>query len=239
MGQNVDYRAWARRRTQTMLDAGPSRRVVAVMVASVDARAALDGKSGGLSSEPDRALLKAWRAVAGGLLVGARTLETERYGSLIPDDARDARRAAGREGWPRVLTISRRMDIDLDAVLSTDATLSLTIYTQQPVADDRPGSDVHVVTLDDVSVGCVVADARERYGYDVIVCEGGPHLLAAALADGVLTDLSLTLAPVVLGSGPPLLGGDDLPTAVPLRLAAADARDGSVFVHYRLGGATR
>ncbi len=250
MGQTVDHRAWARRRTQAMLDAGTSRRVVAVMVASVDARAALDGKSGGLSSEPDRALLKAWRAVAGGLLVGARTLEAERYGSLISDQDRDARRAAGQEGWPRVLTISRRMDIDLDAVLSTDAALPLTVYTQQGRACNnatrfgadprptggRPGSDVQVVTLDDVSVGCVVADARERYGYDVILCEGGPHLLAAALADGVLTDLSLTLTPVVLGRGPALLGDDDLPAAVPLRLAASDARDGSVFVHYRLGG---
>jgi len=233
MGQTEDHRSWARRRTQAMLDAGPSRRVVAVMVASVDARAALDGKSGGLSSEPDRMLLKAWRSAAGGLLVGARTLEAERYGSLISDQDRDARRAAGQEGWPRVLTISRRMDIDLDSVLSTDATLPLTVYTQQPVADGRPGSDVHVVTLPDVSVRSVVADARERYGYAVITCEGGPHLLAAALAQGALTDLSLTLAPVVLGRGPSLLGAA-IPAAVPLRLAAVDARDGSVFVHYRI-----
>jgi len=233
MAGDVDHRSWARQRTQAMLDAGPSRRVVAVMVSSVDARAALDGTSGGLSSEADRALLKAWRAVAGGLLVGARTLETERYGSLIPDEDREDRRAAGQEGWPRVLTISRRMDIDLDAVLSTDAALPLTIYTQEPVTDDPPGSDVHVVSLPEVSVASVVADARERYGYDVITCEGGPHLLAAALAQGVLTDLSLTLASVVLGSGLPLLGVA-IPTAVPLRLAAVDARDGSVFVHYRI-----
>jgi len=233
MAATVDYRAWACQRTQAMLEAGPSRRVVAVMVSSVDARAALDGTSGGLSSEADRALLKAWRAVAGGLLVGARTLETERYGSLIPDEDREARRAAGQEGWPRVLTISRRMDIDLDAVLSTDAALPLTVYTQEPVTGDPPGSDVHVVSLPEVSVASVVADARERYGYDVITCEGGPHLLAATLTEGVLTDLSLTVAPVVLGRGVALLGAD-LSTAVPLRLAIADAHDGSVFMHYRI-----
>jgi riboflavin biosynthesis pyrimidine reductase len=229
-----DYREWARRRTQAMLDAGPQQRVIAVMVTSVDARAALDGKSGGLSSEPDRALLKAWRTVAGGVLVGARTLEAERYGSLIPDADRDARLAAGKEGWPRVLTVSRRMDLDLDAVLSTDPGLPLTIYTEVAVPDSLPGSDVQVVQLPDASPTAVVADARVRYGYDVIACEGGPHLLTVALAQGVLTDLSLTLSPVVVGSGPPLLPGEDLPDPVPLRLAAADAHEGSVFAHYLL-----
>jgi 5-amino-6-(5-phosphoribosylamino)uracil reductase len=230
----MDYREWARRRVQAMLADGPAERLVAVMVTSVDARAALEGKSGGLSSEPDKALLKAWRAAAGAVLVGARTLETERYGSLIPDEDREARVAAGQTPWPRLLTISRRLDLDLDAVLATDAALPLTIYTEAELPDGLPGEDVEVVRLPDVSPSAVVADARARAGYEVIGCEGGPHLLAVAIAQGVLTDLSLTLSPVVLGSGPPLLPGDDLPQAVPMRLAAADAHAGSVFAHYRL-----
>jgi riboflavin biosynthesis pyrimidine reductase len=234
MDDATDYRDWARRRVQAMLADGPAQRLVAVMVTSVDARAALEGKSGGLSSEPDKALLKAWRAAADAVLVGARTLETERYGSLIPDADRDARVAAGRTPWPRLLTISRRMDLDLDAVLSTDAALPLTIYTQATPPREIAGQDVQVVQLPDVSPSAVVGDARERYGYEVIDCEGGPHLLAVAIAEGVLTDLSLTLSPVVLGAGPPLLPGDDLPEAVPLHLAAAEAHAGSVFAHYRL-----
>ncbi|MCW3014705.1 MAG: hypothetical protein JWO02_1797 [Solirubrobacterales bacterium] len=229
-----DYRDWARRRTRAMLATGQARRVIAVMVTSVDARAALDGKSGGLSSAPDKALLKAWRTIAGGVLVGARTLETERYGSLIPDEDRDARLAAGQDGWPRVLTISRRMDIDLEAVLSTDPDLPLTIYTEAEAPATLPGSDVHVISLGDVSPAAVVADARERYGYDVIVCEGGPYLFTVAIAQGVVTDLSLTLSPVLLGSGPPLLRAE-LPDAMPLHLATAEAHAGSVFAHYLLG----
>lgn len=230
-----DPAAWARRRTEAMLADGPAKRVVAVMVASVDGRAALDGKSGGLSSQEDKALLKAWRTAAGGVLVGARTLETERYGSLIPDADRDARLAAGREGWPRILTLSRNLDLDLEAMLSTDDALPLTVYTEAAAPDDVPGSDVEVVTLDEVTPGAVVADARARYGYDVVACEGGPRLLAAALAQGVVTDLSLTLAPIVVGTGPPLLPPGELTTAVPLRLAAAEALGGSVFAHYRVG----
>jgi riboflavin biosynthesis pyrimidine reductase len=229
-----DYRAWAHERVRAMLADGPAQRLVAVMVTSVDARAALDGKSGGLSSEPDKALLKAWRAAADAVLVGARTLETERYGSLIADEDRDARVAAGRDPWPRLLTVSRRMDLDLDAVLSTDPALPLTIYTEAEPPVGLPGEDVQVVRLPAVGPAAVVADARERYGWDVIGCEGGPHLLTVALAEGVLTDLSLTLSPVVLGSGPPLIGGDDLPDAVPLRLAVAEAHAGSVFAHYRV-----
>jgi riboflavin biosynthesis pyrimidine reductase len=230
----IDYRPWAAERARAMLAAGPAQRLVGVMVTSVDARAALDGKSGGLSSAPDRALLKAWRAVAGGVLVGARTLETERYGALIPDEDRAARVAAGLPGWPRLLTISRRLDIDLDAVLSIDADLPLTIYTEAgaPPAGELPGSDVEVVTLAGASPAAVVADARARYGYDVLGCEGGPHLLATALKQGVLTDLSLTLSPTILGSGPPLLPGDDLDHAVALRLLAAEPLEGSIFAHY-------
>jgi 5-amino-6-(5-phosphoribosylamino)uracil reductase len=207
------------------------------MVTSVDARAALEGKSGGLSSDPDRALLKAWRAAAGGVLVGARTLETERYGSLIPEEDRQARLAAGRQGWPRLLSISRRLGLDLDAVLSTDPDLPLTVYAQQGAPDPpaHRGTDVEIVRLADVSPAAVVADARARYGYEVLGCEGGPHLLAAALADGTLTDLSLTIAPTIIGTGPPLLPGDVLERAVGLRLLAAEARAGSLFAHYAVG----
>ncbi len=229
-----DFRRWAREWVQSRLSDGPDDRLVAVMVTSVDARAALAGKSGGLSSEPDKALLKAWRAAAGAVLVGARTLETERYGSLIPEGDRDARLAAGQTPWPRLLTISRRLDLDLDAVLSTDPSLPLTIYTQAQPPDRLPGEDVQVVRLADVSPRAVVADARARYGVDLVGCEGGPHLLAVAMAQRVLTDLSLTISPVVVGTGPPLLPGDDLPEPVALRLACAEAHAGSVFAHYRL-----
>lgn len=237
MEQQTDDRAWARERVRAMLAGGAAQRLVGVMVTSVDARAALEGKSGGLSSDPDRALLKAWRAAAGGVLVGARTLETERYGSLIPEEDRQARLAAGQQGWPRLLTISRRMGLDLDAVLSTDADLPLTVYAEAGAPDPpaHRGTDVALVRLPDVSPAAVVADARARYGYEVLGCEGGPHLLAAALADGTLTDLSLTIAPTIIGTGPPLLPGDVLEHAVGLRLLAAEARAGSLFAHYAVG----
>lgn len=227
-------RAWAAGRARAMLDEGGRRRVVGVMVASVDARAALEGKSGGLSSAPDVALLKAWRAVAGGILVGARTLETERYGALIPDADRADREAAGRPGWPRVLTISRRLDLDLDAVLSYDPELPLTVYTE--AEGTLGGADVEVVRLGRTTPAAVVEDARARYGHDVIACEGGPQLLAAALADGTLTDLSLTLAPAILGHGAALLPEESLDDEIALDLRACDARAGSVFAHYAVQG---
>ncbi|WP_354698793.1 hypothetical protein DSM112329_04491 [Paraconexibacter sp. AEG42_29] len=234
----TDDRQWAAARARDMLVAGgttpPRPRLIGVMVASVDARAALDGKSGGLSSEPDKALLKAWRAVADAVLVGARTLETERYGSLIPDADRDARLAAGRPGWPRLLTISRRLDIDFAKTLSTDPDLPLTVYTEADATDgDRAhGSDVEIVTLPDVAPANVVADARDRYGAQVIACEGGPHLLAAALRAGVLTDLSITVAPAIGGEGPPLIPDSGRAAPIALELRDAEARAGSIFAHY-------
>ncbi len=229
----VDHRAWALQRTRALLADGPAQRVIGVMVASIDGRAAVDGKSGGLSSEADKALLKAWRAQAGALLVGARTLETERYGSLIPDTDSDARLARGLPGWPRVLTVSRRLDLDLEAILSTDDALPLTVYTTADDVGEVPGTDTDVVRLADVSPASVLADARRRYACDVVACEGGPRLLAVALAQGVVTDLSLTLAPVILGDGPSLLPQGDGAEARKLSAVAAEAVDGSAFVHFR------
>lgn len=232
--EDTDYSGWARARTTGMLAAGAAERLVGVMVTSVDARAALDGKSGGLSSAPDRALLKAWRAAADAVLVGPTTLETEKYGALIPDADKRARELEGRDGWPPIVTISRTLGLDLAQVLETDQNLPLIVYTQAPPSaiPDHPGTAVQVITLEDVSPRAVVEDLARRYGYRVLGCEGGPHLLAAALADGVLTDLSITLSPTILGTGPPLIPGDDLAAPVALQLLAADAHAGSVFAHY-------
>jgi riboflavin biosynthesis pyrimidine reductase len=70
-------------------------------------------------------------------------------------------------------------------------------------------------------------------GHKIVLCEGGPTLLGEVVADGLLDELCLTLAP--------LMGGDHLPIALSprpgpvtgLRLAHV-ARDGDVlFLRYQ------
>jgi riboflavin biosynthesis pyrimidine reductase len=75
---------------------------------------------------------------------------------------------------------------------------------------------------------------RERFGVHRIVCEGGPSLNAALLAEGLVSQLFVSISPVLareptartlLGPG----GG-----AVPLRLLGSTAVDDFVFLRYRV-----
>jgi riboflavin biosynthesis pyrimidine reductase len=229
----TDYRAWAMDWTARVLDAGPEERLIGVMVASVDGRAAIEGRTGALSSEPDRALLRAWRTATDAMLVGSATLEAEKYAQIVDDADRGLRAAAGRTPVPRILTIARGFRIDFDKVLANDPDLALTVYTGVP--GDAPPS-VEVVVLDQCDVANAVADARTRYGLRTIACEGGPRLLAGAVEHGCVSDLSVTIAPLlVAGVGPRMLDHyalGDSPHA--LDLVAHDVHEGQAFLHYRL-----
>lgn len=66
----------------------------------------------------------------------------------------------------------------------------------------------------------VALDGLAARGLRHVVCEGGPTLLRAALAAGVLDEMALTLAPkVVGGAGPRVTTGAPLnpPDGIPLR----------------------
>jgi len=231
------YRAWADERVRDVLDAGPEHRLIAMVVGSVDWRATVDGRSAGLSSPPDRALLRAWRGVADVLLVGSRTLEQERYGSIIPTIERDAREARGQTSVPRILTISRGMTLDLAQALRAEPELSLTIYSSTHAAEPTGYPAVEVVDLPDLDVAQVLADVRTRYRATTIVCEGGPTLLARLAERDLLTDISLTVAPLWVGSGPPLFETYNLDRPEAVNLVRTDVHEGSLFAHYALGWA--
>ncbi|WP_187369117.1 dihydrofolate reductase family protein [Baekduia soli] len=227
---------WAHGRVQSALAAGPPERVVGVMVASVDFRAAVAGRSGGLSSEADRELLRAWRAASDLLLVGARTLEQERYGALVTPAQSASRVAAGRPPVPPIVTLSRGFDLDLDQVLGYDEQLDVTVYTEADVTAPAGRPSVGVVRLARLTAAAAIAHARREAGATRILCEGGPTLLARVAQSGLLTDLSLTVSPLLVGHGPVVLA--DFEAGEPRRLALHDVhRDGDfVFLHHRVSG---
>jgi riboflavin biosynthesis pyrimidine reductase len=229
---------WARDWVRTALARGGPERVIGMMVSSLDARAALAGRSRGLSSPADRALIRAWRGEADLLLVGARTLETERYRSVIPDEDRDVRESLGRSRVPRIVTVSRQLDLDLDVILEVDPEMALTVYTSNAAAATHPS--VEIVALgsgDELPLDLVLADIRGRREGSIVLCEGGPGLLARLLEERLLTDLSLTLSPLVIGDGPVVWqdagGGDPQPVA----LAELHRHDDFIFAHYLTGTA--
>src|SRR5205085_2515837 len=65
------------------------------MVATADGRVTVGGRSGPIGNEADRALFHELRAQVDAVMAGAGTVRTERYGRIVRDPDRRARRAEG------------------------------------------------------------------------------------------------------------------------------------------------
>ena len=173
------------------------------MISAVDGRAAVQGRSVALGHPADRALLRELRAGADAILVGSRTLAAERYATLLDDDQRARRAAAGRPTHPVVATVSRRLD----------AARRLPAAARGRRADraSSPRSPAHgarrrrrrcevVVAAARSDARGAVLDALAAAGLRGVLCEGGPvaaaRLVAAARR---LDDLLLTVAPLLVG----------------------------------------
>ena len=72
-----------------------------------------------------------------------------------------------------------------------------------------------------------------------ILCEGGPHLNASLLADGLLDELFLTTVPVLAGAAGALSIMDGAPLEAPLVLSLRWllAHEDELFARYAIGAA--
>lgn len=207
---------------------GAGATVAAVMIATADGRASVDGRSVALGHPADRALLRTLRAEADAVLVGARTLGAERYANLLDPAQRDERIAAGLDPHPLIATISRRLDLDTAAPVFSDPVAPVAVYSEHD--GEVPGAEVRV--LERAGVGEVLDDLAARDAR-AIVCEGGPALLRELVAAGRVDHLLLTIAPLLAaGDAPAILTGEAL--AAPTQLALRDIhRAGDhLFLHY-------
>ncbi len=219
---------WARARVDRVLTMGPAQRLVAVAVMSLDNVLSIDGRSAELSSEPDRALIGAWREAADALLVGAPTLSAEVYGGgLFPDEARARRRARGVASMPPVITIDRSGSLDIDRATRAREPLELIVY----VPPGEAGKDLRAewIEHDDLGLSAVASEVRNRFGHQLIVAEPGPQLLHALREERALTDLSLTIAPILADRGPRLAFAEH---AAQMRAVDVEVVKDVVFVHF-------
>jgi riboflavin biosynthesis pyrimidine reductase len=211
-------------------DGGP--RVVGAMIASLDGHATVDGRAGGLGNPADRALLRELRTAADAVLVGRNTLTTERYATLLDPDQQEWRAAGGRTAQPLVATISRRWALLADVPLLSEESIEIVVYTDDAGSASLAGAKL--TTLDPLTPAAAVADLAATHGARLIVCEGGPSLLHDLAADGTMTDLVLTVAPLlVAGEGPSILTGTVFADPVAMTLASAARAGDYLMLHYR------
>jgi riboflavin biosynthesis pyrimidine reductase len=179
------------------------------MIASLDGGATDDGKAGGLAGAGDRAVFSLMRHAADVILVGASTVRIENYsGAQLPIAARQERQHRGQAEVPPIAVVTRSGNIDPNALLFTRTEVPPLILTTSRFYDDarrRLGSVAEVIDasgrepecVDNATVLKILADR----GLYRVLTEGGPLLLGALIEEGLLDELCLTIAPILVGGG--------------------------------------
>lgn len=206
-------------------DAAPNARpyVIANFVATLDGVVAYeeDSQAGGGAisgkNEPDHMTMGLLRARADAVIFGSGSLSIDSGHLRTPayiyppfaDAFDDMRRRLGRtERFPISVVVSASGQIDFDeptfhapglrALVATTA-----IGAARLAARDLPvGTEVFVVEGDadgGVAPHALLEVLAREYGVRVALHEGGPRLLGAFLAAGMVDELFLTLAPQIAG----------------------------------------
>lgn len=213
------------------------------MVASLDGAAHAEGRSAPLSSPADMRIFGTLRALADAVVVGAETVRREGYRpAKARKDFAEQRAAAGQLPAPVIAVVSRSLDLDLDAPLFREPATPTVVLTCASAPESRlaaaQAAGARVVLAGGGSVEPARAIAElAALGHTRLLHEGGPRLLAQFAAAGVLDELCLTVAPLLVGGDAPrVMNGIPVPTGparfVPLSVLE---EDGQLFTRYVRG----
>ncbi|HLM27507.1 MAG TPA: dihydrofolate reductase family protein [Thermoleophilaceae bacterium] len=176
------------------------------MVASVDGRATLEGRTTGLGGEADHALFHGLRERVDCVMAGAGTVRAEGYGRVIKtEEARARRQVRGLDAEPVMAVVSRSGAVPLAGAIVGD----------DPVA--------------------LVELLRAEHGVRSILCEGGPTLNSSLMDLGLVDELFLTLSPQLVGGRDPLtiVAGPELDPPPQLELLSLVEGGGDLLTRWR------
>ena len=205
------------------------------MVATLDGRIAIDGRSGPIGNQADREMFHGLRTQVDAVMVGAGTARTERYGRMIKNDELRARRV--REGLapdPIACVVSARLNLPTDLPLLQDPESHVVVLTAS--ADEPPQARAACECLrgDPRDLKSMLARLRGDYGIRSILCEGGPTLNDGLLREGLVDELFLALAPKVsAGEALTVVTGPALRPVIEWDLVSLHESEANLFMRYR------
>ena len=230
-GAGVDAAAWI-----ASLDFPPPNDrpyLIVNFVASADGRAQVDGRSGALGDAGDKALFHALRERADAVMAGTGTLRAERYGRILGRAERRERRVtAGRPAEPLAVTASLSGEVPVEIPLFSEPEARVVVFGAMSVDPAALGAEVTVEPI--ASLPEAMRVLRERYGVELVLCEGGPTRFGALLRAGVVDELFLTLSPLLAGGGSALsiTAGPVFESPARLSLRSVYEREGTLFLRY-------
>src|SRR5271166_5612070 len=224
-------------------------RVVLNMVSTVDGRATLDGRSGPIGDSADRELFRGLRTAVDAVLVGAGTARTERYGRIIRDDSqRRLRRQRTLSPEPLACIVTERLELGPDLPLLGQAGAHVVILTSS--SDSLPASAAELDYVrakrdGKLDLPAALNELGQRFGVQVLLCEGGPQLSDQLFSAGLVDELFLSLSPL-LGGGEGahgealrILAGAALDPPVRLELLGVLESDSHLFLRYGVSARER
>jgi riboflavin-specific deaminase-like protein len=213
-----------------------SRPFVALnMVATVDGRASVAGRTAPISSVADRQMFHALRTRVDAVMVGAGTLRTERYGRLVRDPQRREQRVeAGLAPDPLAIVVSGRLDLSCELPLLADPDSRVVVVTASENSLEGCAAQIEYLRTSPVDMAAALAQLRAQHGVRSILCEGGPSLNASLFAASLVDELFLTTVPKVAGGAGALTIVGAAPVQEPLdaRLEWLLEHDGELFARY-------
>jgi riboflavin biosynthesis pyrimidine reductase len=215
---------------------------IANFVGSVDGRVAFRGRSRALGDDGDKALFRALRHEVDAVLVGTGTLRAERYGRLIAAaEARQRRRQRGLAPEPLACVVTRSGSVPLDIPLFAEPEARIVIFSQAEIDVRGVAAQTEVVRLraDAAPFTAALTHMRIHHNVRALLCEGGPGVFSALVAERAVDQLFLTLSAKLVGGAdenPTIIRGLELPEPTLLSLESVLERNGYLFLRYAFSG---
>lgn len=156
----------------------------------------------------DRFLMALLRACADAVLIGAGTLRATpghqwTPSHVFPELASSfalLRKTLGREPEPRLVLVTATGELEMSHRAVDGGATVLTIPGVAKSLRARLPKSCDVIESGETEVDLkrAFAELRSR-GINVVLTEGGPHVMGALIKEGLLDELFLTISPVVAG----------------------------------------
>ncbi len=203
------------------------------MVTSLDGGVAIDGVSSALGGPADKAVFDALRSVADVILVGATTVIDENY--RPPSDRHRADRLdRGQRPRPTIAIITRSLSIEPTHRVFGDPSARPLIITTTDAPKDRRAALEPVADFIEAGTGDVDLELAlgrlHAGGFERALLEGGPTINGQFIANDLVDEWNLSLAPdLVGGESPRSAHGPHPSTARSFDLTRLWLADGMLF----------